>query len=64
MGRKGIGKLSLFSIANRISVYTRKEGASPESFCMDAVKIKEAIDAEDASTAREYEPEKIDFDQT
>lgn len=63
MGRKGIGKLSLFSIANRISVYTRKAGAPPESFCMDAAKIREAIDAEDASTAREYKPEKIDFDQ-
>ena len=63
MGRKGIGKLSLFSIANRISVYTKKAGDPPESFCMDAVKIKKAIDAENASTARDYEPEKIDFDQ-
>lgn len=63
MGRKGIGKLSLFSIANRISVYTKKAGDLPESFRMEAVKIKKAIEAENASTAREYEPERIDFDQ-
>ena len=63
MGRKGIGKLSLFSIANRISVYTKKAEDPPESFLMDAVRIKKAIAAENASTAREYEPERIDFDQ-
>ena len=63
MGRKGIGKLSLFSIANSISVYTRKAGVSPESFLMDARKIREAIEAENTSTAREYKPERIPFDQ-
>ncbi len=63
MGRKGIGKLSLFSIANRISVYTKKAEDPPESFRMEAVKIKEAIEAENASIAKEYEPERIDFDQ-
>ena len=63
MGRKGIGKLSLFSIANRISVYTKKAGGQPESFLMNAHKIKEAIEAEDPSTAKDYAPEKIAFDQ-
>lgn len=63
MGRKGIGKLSLFSIANSISVYTRKAGVSPESFLMDARKIRAAIEAENTSTAREYKPERIPFDQ-
>ena len=63
MGRKGIGKLSLFSIANRISVYTQKVGGQPESFLMDAHKIKEAIEAEDPSTAKRYEPERIEFDE-
>ena len=43
MGRKGIGKLSLFSIANKIFVYSYKEGGKEESFLMDAKKIKEAI---------------------
>ncbi len=63
MGRKGIGKLSLFSIANRISVYTQKNGGQPESFLMDANRIREAIEKEDPSTAKEYGPQKIDFDQ-
>lgn len=63
MGRKGIGKLSLFSIANKISVYTKNAGGQPESFLMDAKKIKQAIEAEDPSTAKEYEPERIEFDQ-
>lgn len=61
MGRKGIGKLSLFSIANRISVYTRKDGAEPESFLMDAHKIRAAIETEDPSTAKEYGPEPVPF---
>ena len=64
MGRKGIGKLSLFSIANRISVYTKKkDGAQPESFLMDAHKIREAIEEEDPSTAKEYGPEPVSFDE-
>ena len=63
MGRKGIGKLSLFSIANRISVYTRKDGAQSESFLMRADKIREAIEAEDPSTAKEYGPEPVPFDE-
>ena len=65
MGRKGIGKLSLFSIANRISVYTKKIGGQAESFLMDADKIRNAIEAEaaDPSTAKEYEPERIHFDE-
>ncbi len=63
MGRKGIGKLSLFAIANRISVYTRKEGREPESFLMDARQIRDAIEAEDPSTAKDYAPEPIPFDR-
>ena len=61
MGRKGIGKLSLFSIANRISVYTRKDGAQPESFLMDAESIKKSIRADDPSKAKAYTPERIRF---
>ena len=62
MGRKGIGKLSLFSIANEISVHTRKDSGQPESFLMEADKIREAIEAEDPSTAKEYGPKPIRFD--
>ena len=32
IGRKGIGKLSLFSIANKIRVYTRASNSQPEAF--------------------------------
>ena len=62
MGRKGIGKLSLFSIAKKIFVYSRKEGGEDESFLMDSDEIKEAIQSEDPSSPREYEPEQVDFD--
>ena len=62
MGRKGIGKLSLFSIANKIFVYTRKKGGKNEAFLMDAEEIKEVIQNEDPSLPGEYEPEQIDFD--
>ena len=59
MGRKGIGKLSLFSIANKIRVYTRMTDGEPEAFLMDADKIREAIDVEDPSKVGRYEPEPI-----
>lgn len=63
MGRKGIGKLSLFSIANKISVYTKKKGELPQSFLMDSREIRNKIKAEDASTLKPYKPEKIPFNQ-
>lgn len=63
MGRKGIGKLSLFSIANQISVYTKKVDGQPESFLMDAHRIRAAIEEENPSTAKEYPPMPIPFDE-
>lgn len=63
MGRKGIGKLSLFSIANRISVYTKKKGELPQSFLMDSQKIRNEIQTENASTPGIYKPEQIEHDQ-
>ena len=42
MGRKGIGKLSLFSIANRINIYSIKDN-SADAFRMDVMEIKEKI---------------------
>jgi hypothetical protein len=42
MGRKGIGKLSLFSIANRIDVYSIKD-KSRSGFRMDVTEIKDKI---------------------
>lgn len=46
MGRKGIGKLSLFSIANVVEVYTTR-GEEKNAFRMEVEEIKEAIEGED-----------------
>ena len=55
MGRKGIGKLSLFSIARTIEVYSKTE-EEHHGFRMDADRIEEAIkDGRDSS----YFPEPI-----
>ncbi|MCC8277580.1 ATP-binding protein [Campylobacter sp. VicNov18] len=43
MGRKGIGKLSLFSIANKITVISKKTNQSSNAFIMDLEDIKKAI---------------------
>ncbi len=45
MGRKGIGKLSLFSIANVIEVQTMKNGEK-NGFILDAIEIEKQINNE------------------
>lgn len=62
MGRKGIGKLSLFSIAKKIFVYSQKKDGEKESFLMDSDEIKKAIQSEDPSSPGEYEPGHVKFD--
>ena len=42
MGRKGIGKLSLFSIANNIEIRTVKNGQK-NAFLLDVIDIKNKI---------------------
>ncbi len=64
MGRKGIGKLSLFAIADRFEVHSRKAGGEIESFVMDAEEIKDAIRSEEPSKTINYEPKKIRSDET
>lgn len=49
MGRKGIGKLSLFSIAETVKVYTTKNGEQ-HAFRMDVDEIKEAIGEEEVAS--------------
>lgn len=61
MGRKGIGKLSLFSIANKISVYSKKSGQEGVSFLMDAEEITDTIENEDPSKLMKYRPKQIPF---
>lgn len=52
MGRKGIGKLSLFSIANKITIISKKEGEEIiNALVMNAEDIKQAANEE-----RDYEP--------
>lgn len=56
MGRKGIGKLSIFSIASVAKVYTKK-GSVKTAFKMDRDKIKKAIEGK--ATEASYKPEEI-----
>ncbi|MDE0094279.1 MAG: ATP-binding protein [Gammaproteobacteria bacterium] len=55
MGRKGIGKLSAFSIARKIDIFTRLENGDPTAIRLDVNKIKQAIKGK-----RPYNPEPID----
>lgn len=43
MGRKGIGKLSLFSIADVVEIHTAKYGQDKAGFIMDMKKIRASI---------------------
>ena len=61
MGRKGIGKLSLFSIADRIYVYSKKN-QNNSALVMDANAIKKIINQEGINAeTKKYHPEVIDF---
>lgn len=61
MGRKGIGKLSLFSIANKIHVQSRK-GKSECALLMDATAIQNAIAQDNPEKASAYSPQSVDFE--
>ena len=63
MGRKGIGKLSLFAIADNISVYSKKKGKEGVALLLDASKIKKAIEQESLSSESIYQPEPLKFDK-
>ncbi len=56
MGRKGIGKLSLFSIANKISVYSATTEGDRNGLLLDSSKIKTQIDSKSKSP---YFPEDL-----
>ena len=55
MGRKGIGKLSSFSIANVVSIYTIRDGQQT-AFRMDADKIRAQMQRNDTAP---YRPEEL-----
>ncbi len=56
MGRKGIGKLSLFSIAERIDIHTQKNGEQ-HAFSMSVSGIQKAI-----ANRKTYRPVPIPFE--
>lgn len=56
MGRKGIGKLSLFAIADEVTVATRMKGTAPHCLVMKTEEIREAIEGGDP-----YRPPKGDL---
>lgn len=63
MGRKGIGKLSLFSIANTVEVHSVRNSGK-YGFVIRAAKIKEAIEAQQVArmkgdTPADYHPEEV-----
>lgn len=66
MGRKGIGKLSMFSIANTIKIITKTKDKdnnySVNGFLMDVSKIKEAIGEENAENMNPYYPDSINVE--
>ena len=55
MGRKGIGKLSVLSIAKKVQVFTQKKGTDPLAIELDVEKIQEAIE-----NKQKYRPSVID----
>lgn len=60
MGRKGIGKLSLFSIADTIEIQTSKDG-NKNGFVMSAEKIKKLL--KDTDNNADYHPDPLPADQ-
>lgn len=63
MGRKGIGKLSMFSIAKEVDVISRKTTEDVEeinAFRMNIDKISDAIKNEDGNRNGTYHPEELD----
>lgn len=68
IGRKGIGKLSLFSIADVIEIHTARKGgpADRSGFIMDINKIRDEIEKGNSSTTtcklEEVDEAKIEID--
>lgn len=58
MGRKGIGKLSLFSIANKITIISKKENEEINAFVMNVNDIRESANQE-----KDYEPIALKSDE-
>lgn len=67
MGRKGIGKLSMFSIANVVEVYSRKQtedGYEENAFRMSVDEISQRIknSSDDSNSSSNYFPEALEYE--
>jgi hypothetical protein len=62
MGRKGIGKLAMFSLANQIDIVTRADGTEAVAFRIDVEKLRDQVDRpnEEADDPVDYPVEMID----
>ena len=59
MGRKGIGKLSVFSIAGKVQVFTTKAGNEPLAIELDVEKIQEAINNKQSYHPLAIKPQRV-----
>lgn len=57
MGRKGIGKLAMFSLADQIDIWSKKEGLPPVSARINVEQLRK-----DIQSAKKYNLEKQDVD--
>lgn len=64
MGRKGIGKLSLFSIADEITIYSKKIDSEGQALILDSREIVSAIEQGGEMNSNIYRPKKIGFENT
>jgi len=65
MGRKGIGKLSVFSIADVLEVHSKKKGSSPIAFQIDLNEVRAFADNatnKSLTSAGNFKPPSIDSD--
>lgn len=60
MGRKGIGKLSLFSIADIIEIHTKREGFDGEAFVINKADLEKTI----SNGENSFSPKEQSFDKT
>lgn len=56
MGRKGIGKLAMFSLANKIQVISKKKGEAAQAFEVDVKELQNSI-----KTSKNYKANIIDI---
>jgi hypothetical protein len=59
MGRKGIGKLSMFALADRVRVTSKVDGASAIAFEVDVPALRASLQAHRSFTLEEFDPEPL-----